>query len=319
MNDKFSRNMVSKKEVLNKINDLLSEIVSKYEELAEEQNVDQLDYELFEVNAVFFAEHAKILRKLVTPQKIDSSLGQSSVREGVSKEFTVISEEDEYSTASRIEEDEIVGEESFVAPDLIVGESASNSTERELDPMESELVFENDEIIAEEDEITVKQPDLPVQEFNPVIVPVEAVVQEVVKEIIVEEKAFSFKVDEEIERVTEVLSVSESFSESKPQSINERISALRQSSSGDLNQSINLNRVKDIKSIINLNDKLLFIKDLFNGYSLAYSEAIELLNRYENFSDADLFLQNNYAEKNNWNAKSETVDKLYTILRKRYA
>jgi len=77
-------------------------------------------------------------------------------------------------------------------------------------------------------------------------------------------------------------------------------------------------RINDIKSAVSLNDKLLFIKDLFNGYSLAYTEAIELLSRYDNFTDADAFLQNNYAKKNNWESKQATVDKLYAILRQRF-
>src|SRR5690606_35858169 len=74
----------------------------------------------------------------------------------------------------------------------------------------------------------------------------------------------------------------------------------------------------DLKTAISLNDKLVFIKDLFNGYSLAYSEAIELLNRYHTFAEADAFLQTNYALKNNWSDKPQTVEKLYAILRKRF-
>ncbi len=76
--------------------------------------------------------------------------------------------------------------------------------------------------------------------------------------------------------------------------------------------------VKDLKSLINLNDKLLFIKDLFNGYSLAYSEAIELVNRFSNFEAADKFLKSNYAAKNNWDDKQNTVSKLYELLKRRY-
>ena len=77
-------------------------------------------------------------------------------------------------------------------------------------------------------------------------------------------------------------------------------------------------QILDLKSGVSLNDKLLFIKDLFNGYSLAYTEAIELLNRFDNFAEADAFLQANYAMKNNWNAKPQTVDKLYGILRRKF-
>lgn len=77
-------------------------------------------------------------------------------------------------------------------------------------------------------------------------------------------------------------------------------------------------RETDLKTAISLNDKLLFIKDLFNGYSLAYSEAVELLNRYDNMAEADAFLQSNYAVKNNWVSKQETVDKFYGILQRRF-
>ncbi|MFB5944862.1 hypothetical protein [Albibacterium profundi] len=118
----------------------------------------------------------------------------------------------------------------------------------------------------------------------------------------------------------------------RPMSLNERLFAQRKNTlsedkpSTPLAQGLNTpktpipkqQRIRDIKSSINLNDKLLFIKDLFNGYSLAYSEAIELLNRFETMEDADHFLQSNYAAKNNWGTKQATVDKLYAILRKRY-
>jgi hypothetical protein len=76
--------------------------------------------------------------------------------------------------------------------------------------------------------------------------------------------------------------------------------------------------LNDLKSAISLNDKLLFVKDLFSGYSLAYSEAIDLLNRSANFEAAKNFLETNYAAKNNWNAKLETRDKFYDILRQRF-
>ncbi len=76
--------------------------------------------------------------------------------------------------------------------------------------------------------------------------------------------------------------------------------------------------IKDLKSAISLNQKLLFIKELFNGYNLAYSEAIELLNRFDSMEVADTFLKNNYAGKNNWQAKQPIVDQLYEILSKKY-
>lgn len=108
----------------------------------------------------------------------------------------------------------------------------------------------------------------------------------------------------------------------RPLSLNERLSAQRKAEGGAPLFTAAARgggeRVTDIKTAISLNDKLLFIKDLFNGYSLAYSEAIELLNRYDDFAEADRFLKTNYAGKNNWADKPETVDKLYAVLRKRF-
>ena len=76
--------------------------------------------------------------------------------------------------------------------------------------------------------------------------------------------------------------------------------------------------ITDLKSAINLNEKLLFIKDLFDGYNLAYSEAIDLVNRMPNFESADRFLQSNYAGKHQWSSKPATVEQLYDLLHQRF-
>lgn len=74
----------------------------------------------------------------------------------------------------------------------------------------------------------------------------------------------------------------------------------------------------DLKSAITLNDKLLYIRELFNGYSLAYSEALDLLNRMQSFEEAQTFLKNSYATKNSWTDKQAVADKFYALLQRRY-
>lgn len=137
---------------------------------------------------------------------------------------------------------------------------------------------------------------------------------EVSQEVVIEEKEVSLPESD----VTPVDQVPEA--PARPMSINEILAA--QLKGAKTTQATRISgrpeRLGDIKTAISLNDKLLFIKDLFNGYSLAYSEAIELLNRYDDLGAAKDFLQSNYATKNNWSAKPDTVDKLYTILEKRF-
>lgn len=88
--------------------------------------------------------------------------------------------------------------------------------------------------------------------------------------------------------------------------------------SNTYNQESSSPAVTDLKKAVNLNEKLLYIKDLFNGYNLAYSEAIDIINKLPDFKSADTFLQNNYAVKNNWQSKQSTVDKFYDLLKQRF-
>jgi len=100
--------------------------------------------------------------------------------------------------------------------------------------------------------------------------------------------------------------------------INERIMAQLASKGSNYTEQAGVQKIDDLKQAINLNDKLLYIKDLFNGYSLAYSEAIEILNRLTSFEEAETFLNKNYVAKNGWDSKPETTAKLYALLKRRY-
>ena len=86
----------------------------------------------------------------------------------------------------------------------------------------------------------------------------------------------------------------------------------------NVNTGSNRLPITDLKQAISLNDKMRYIKDLFNGYNLAYAEAIDLLNKMPDFKTADTFLQSNYAIKHNWADKQETADQFYELLNQRF-
>jgi hypothetical protein len=104
--------------------------------------------------------------------------------------------------------------------------------------------------------------------------------------------------------------------ESQVLTLNERMSA--QMATSRMADQLQGQAISDLKSAINLNDKLLYIKDLFNGYGLAYSEAIDNLNRFKTFEEAESFLKATYSVKNNWQDKQATADKFYALLQRRY-
>jgi hypothetical protein len=153
---------------------------------------------------------------------------------------------------------------------------------------ETALVYKEEEPIIETPPAAAKPVVIEnIEELRPVIEPPQQVVKELAKEDVL--------------------------------TINERISAQLAGKAANLTEQVSAQKVDDLKQAINLNDKLLYIRDLFNGYSLAYSEAIDLLNRFNNFEEADTFLKKNYMVKNNWEKKPETTEKLYALLKRRYA
>ena len=101
----------------------------------------------------------------------------------------------------------------------------------------------------------------------------------------------------------------------KPATLNDILAGNKSAGS---NIGSSRNEIKDLRQAISLNDKMLYIKDLFNGYNLAYAEAIDLLNKMPDFKTADHFLQDSYAFKNNWSAKQDTVDQFYELLNRRF-
>lgn len=107
--------------------------------------------------------------------------------------------------------------------------------------------------------------------------------------------------------------------ESEVLSINQKISTLQRDKTPSKGEQISVKPINDLKLAITLNDKLLFVKDLFNGYNLAYSEAIEILNRFTTFEEASRFLNSNYVIKNDWESKAATTEKFYALLRRRYS
>lgn len=194
-------------------------------------------------------------------------------------------------------------------------EKANSSQESQItssvqvEPLEEE---QQPERIVEEGSRNIVQEEIKFQEDTTNDAGAAPIVNEVVeepKEIVLEQSA----------------SIKDEEKPARPLTLNEILQQQRQA--GTMAASTTLSstavgtdkdKIVDLKSSISLNDKLMFIKDLFNGYSLAYSEAVELLNRYTTFAEADAFLQTNYALKNNWADKPQTVEKLYVILRKKF-
>lgn len=325
MTEKIQNIKTHKKEILHTLKQMISDLDSFQERFSSDQDQETIDYEVFEIQAELFADHAKAFNRLNALEK-KYGIQEAKSFEGI--EIAGQSEPLSWSEESRDpaptpEIKENIDPSPENTNSEVEAKSAPSPSIHFTPPSESLTpVAEKKEEVMEA--IPVEVPvqssfEAPVQ--PPVEIPVkEEQAREVSKQVIVEEKEVVLPPPVAVSNPTAAESPNPPAStiEERPLSLNDRMRALRKEQLGESGGTALPKRVTDIKSIINLNDKLLFIKDLFNGYSLAYSEAIELLNRYESYEDALAFLQNNYADKNNWAAKPDTVEKLKAIIKKKF-
>lgn len=70
----------------------------------------------------------------------------------------------------------------------------------------------------------------------------------------------------------------------------------------------------DIRTVIGINDKYLFISELFRDDRNAYDAAIRQLNTFTNLQEAMRFAENELQNKYDWDREDATVQAFYTLL-----
>ena len=283
--------MMKQQEVFNKIGGIIKELNEQYEYLETAAvPLNDLELELFVANTHFLADHAEVLRKI---NKQNLTAAPKPVAEEKSIEEKPASHEERHFEPVIRPADPV----ETTAPDIdlttdVPADDYSYIRQEEPETIRHELVV--DDTWGDDDE----------EEY-----------QELAG---IEEKV---EVPEITDTQPEVMPEAESPTPAKPVkaqddevlTINQKISAQMASRT-----EAALLPITDLKQAITLNDKLLYVKDLFNGYSLAYSEAIEILNRFKTFDEADTFLKKNYVTKNNWDSKPDTSARFYELLKRRY-
>ncbi len=72
--------------------------------------------------------------------------------------------------------------------------------------------------------------------------------------------------------------------------------------------------IKNIEEAIGINEKFLFIKELFSGNAEAYREAIDYLNRAADFNTAYQYIEHHFE----WDMESDAAQKLLDLVRRRH-
>lgn len=289
--------MMNQEDLFKKIGLILTEVNNQYDFLAQNpQQLNELELALFHANANFLADHAQILIKIIrneAPLEIQAS--------------------------NEVQEPEIF------KPDLspstfefILGESVENE-KFDFEEKSAHQLFnrplsqEEENILAQKKKLSKVAIEEPIETDEDEIGPEPFLVSKpVAEEFPISDEDLDLEV-----AIEPIVNTQQTVVEDpgyKP-TLNDLLATKTDKS---VNDHSGTHRISDLKQAINLNDKLLYIKDLFNGYNLAYAEAIDLANKLPNFESADNFFKKNYAVKNNWAEKQTTVDKFYALLNQRF-
>ncbi len=313
---------MKQEEVFKKIGSIIKELGDQYEYLGTlKSDLNDLELELFVSNAHFLTDHIEILRKL-NEQSIAIKKTIEKIEPGERKYFEPVVQqvkyEGDWEEVKPVQEQKPVEVEitNFEPEDRPVPhidlssetpEETFSYIREEPETIRHELILDDTENW-EDDEY---HETLELDEATDDAAPEPVAEEEPIQPVKTEKPAPQFfkpEIEPVNDKATEDILT-----------INQKLSAqLGDKSAGRTEQAAGL-PISDIKEAVTLNDKLLFVKDLFNGYSLAYTEAVEILNRFTTFEEATRFLKTNYVTKNNWEAKPATSEKFYALLKRRYA
>jgi hypothetical protein len=316
---------MKQKEVFKKIGGIIQELNDQYEYLqTATDDLNDLELELFVSNAHFLTDHIEILCKLNlqkgSVKRVSLKPESSSEKKYFEPVVQSMKPADEINERMRsktelkeetVEVTDPIEPEERPVPEIDLTSGTPEDTysfirDEEPQTIRHELVI--DEAMAEEDETL----------FSVEEAPEEAEIEgPIVEDIVTTEHG------PEIEGVKPTKKAgnetkNQAAADDEVLTVNQRMSAQRADKAGKAEQ-LSLKPIGDINLAITLNDKLLYVKDLFNGYNLAYSEAIQILNRFDSFEEAARFLKTNYVTKNNWESKPATTGKFYALLKRRYA
>ena len=287
---------MDKKEIFNKVGGIINELNEQYDYLSKNpDSLNELELELFSANSNFLSDHISILVKInrktdpfQKPSTLDPFLN-ANLKPDTEEEALAVADEPDVKFDLE-KESELTFEFEEKEAEKLLDRPLTDDGQSEEEPLEDEE--ETGTRVAESQTEKVDQ----ATENKPQ--------DAIIKEVVISERTIAVPNDQ-IPDDNPVPTVNDLLAKNLPQQT--------------LSSQFNSRQTKDLKGMISLNDKLLFVRDLFNGYSLAYSEAIELLNRFDSFESADNFLKQNYSSKNRWGDKQEVADKFYEVLNRRFA
>lgn len=103
---------------------------------------------------------------------------------------------------------------------------------------------------------------------------------------------------------------------SKDQSINDQLSSQKKETVAEKLQN---SKIDDLRKVIGLNQKFLFMNDLFEGEKAHYDYALNQINATSSLEEANNFLLNELAPKFNWDLNANTTLNFKELIKRKFS
>ncbi|TAG01580.1 MAG: hypothetical protein EAZ44_08230 [Cytophagia bacterium] len=103
-----------------------------------------------------------------------------------------------------------------------------------------------------------------------------------------------------------------------PNSLNLQFAENNNDNQNSLHQQFRQSKIENLRQFIALNEKFLYINQLFDGNSLAFNDALDKLENCQNIKDALLLIEKKYAQNYQWNKEKEETKQFLNIIERRF-
>jgi hypothetical protein len=86
----------------------------------------------------------------------------------------------------------------------------------------------------------------------------------------------------------------------------------------DLGDTLTETHIRDLKKAIGINDRFLYINELFRGDETMYERSIKTINSFSILPEAEYWIQRELKTKIGWNDSNETVKQFNQLVKRRF-
>jgi hypothetical protein len=87
----------------------------------------------------------------------------------------------------------------------------------------------------------------------------------------------------------------------------------------ELGESLLETPIKDLKKAVGINDRFLFINELFRGDDVMYERSIKTINNFSIYPEAEYWIKRELKLKLGWDDKNEVVKQFDQLIRRRFS